>query len=430
MELLLEILSQCFFSYSWASLFHLMLRSLKTPHYEFQKQHMKDAEAYFYALNDFDDELFHHDGRANVGRPQLLHSPEPSEGWLIPEAEDVYYDAMGIKYSNHDVISHEELLDEDPNSPYRDGAEREMMTVAKNLRGILSAHPKLSSILAHPRPVNEQFCVVDDMEVTVVNIVHTSYATAHGIPPPPITPQARKSRALNKTIIPYTWMWTCLLHLGPQRNHVDTSLKICYPFPFQATGIGFQTGRYLETGAADTDVSRIMFEHVTLQYFRRAGLSSLKIYYRESQNVVATSHMPRGQRMLLHLLKWHLPDLVEYDPDAFPGAVITHPVYKDIIVLVFCSGALVSVGPGSTADTRKVFEDIYPLLEKNIDTPENRALEAQVTRSTPMPSTESASKNSTSTSTSNQANKGDKSSTSAGTARRRGPRQLILGTSV
>lgn len=73
------------------------------------------------------------------------------------------------------------------------------------------------------------------------------------------------------------------------------------------------------TGAANLDVARIMLENVTLPYFHAAGLPTLHVYRRETQNVVATSRMPRHQGLCLPLLKWHMEDNVTYDPEEFPG---------------------------------------------------------------------------------------------------------------
>lgn len=205
-----------------------VIDELRTPHWVAQRRHLAESEAYFYAWHDFsDDDLFPYGTK-----PQLRFAIEPSEGRAIPAADKVYRDPHGTRFAHHDVIPREALLEEDPNSPYRDGAERDMLQIGETLR-----------ILSRSFANNERFTVAGEMEAKVVNIVHTSYMkTVFGAAPLPTT---KKS---TKTVLHHTWMWRRLLHLGPQQNHVHTSLKISFLPPFNASHLIFQTGRVLETG--------------------------------------------------------------------------------------------------------------------------------------------------------------------------------------
>ncbi len=370
-------------------LYGMDVDTLHRPHWEEQQSRIADSYRYFTLLNDFDDELFHPGTKVIV--PNLTCGIAPSEGWAIPEADDIYMDPHGTRFAHHDIIPREMLLQEDPDCPYRDGAERDMYIIVDHLKQVLSEHPTHHILLSGVQSINEHFTVGGDMDVQIVNIVHTSYLSAYGYKPPARPPKVigkgnaatttttakeRQPRRATKTILPHRWMWRNLMHLGPQQNHVNTSLKLCFLPPFSSVHLIFQTGRVLETGAANLETARIMIEHVTLNLFRIAGIHSLLIHERETQNVVATSRMPNHAGLCLDLIQWRMPGVC-YDPDEFPGAVIIHPEFPKIVFLAFAGGPLVCVGPSSTENMKSAFTDMYPIFTNHTDTPENRKLEQE-----------------------------------------------------
>jgi len=214
------------------------------------------------------------------------------------------------------------------------------------------------------------------MTVTVVNIVHTSYCATHAAAAggaadeqlPAIEDEeledgsgggGGQGMGKGRAIVSQLFLWRRLLHLGPQRNHVHPSLKLCYMPPLNASHILFQTGRILETGANNADMARVMLYHCTLPYLRAAGLQQqVRIVRRRKQNIVAKSALPAQRTLDLAALHRDNEDLVKYVPAQFSGAILRlkrwgllPPAERKrlgkVVMLAFLAGAIVSVGSNS-----------------------------------------------------------------------------------
>ena len=321
---------------------------LKAAHWVTQPEHVAESQ-------QFMSELFPSFGGARKRTPITIL---PSEGVVRKEAWGWYHDPFALRRTHHDVVPRECLLEEDPESPYRDGAERDVAAISNKIRRALTDRNLLDPMM-QGQPVNENF-VEHHLKIDVVNIVHTSYCHYEQSPP-------------GATVFTHAMLFRRLQHLACQQNHVHLSLKICYKPPFKASHLVFPSGRFLETGASNLDVAQIMFYEGTLRYFQAAGGSrGITVRSRATQNVVATSRIPGGQGLLLPLMKAR-GGKVTYRPRNFAGAVIKHPTLPRIMVLAFSSGAVVLVGPDSIMQMRMAISGIIPYLMNNIDTPANRA---------------------------------------------------------
>ncbi len=108
------------------------------------------------------------------------------------------------------------------------------------------------------------FAVGDEarpMEVTVVNMVHSSYCHL---------PAAAGAGASAQALVAQTFFWRRLQHLGFQQNFAHTSLKVCYIPPLNASHILFHSGRVLETGANNADMANFTCLRVISMGDRRA----------------------------------------------------------------------------------------------------------------------------------------------------------------
>jgi TATA-box binding protein (TBP) (component of TFIID and TFIIIB) len=292
--------------------------------------------------------------------PEILRDALPPLNLILNEGaverNDPYWrDPLGLcRATMHDVVPTEAECYVVPNPipPVEPGVEEALQDA-----GIL-----------YPYPKREQIYVPPDLEVSVVNLVHTSYSRE-----PVKNPQVT-------TVLSHGFMWRRLMHMGCQKNHVYTSVKICYGWPWNTTHLLFPPGRNLSTGSYNLKVSATMFYASTLQHLRVAGMPNLEVGKREIQNVVATSHLPRKQGLRLRLLHWRLSSMsiaVRYIPDKFAGAIIWHPNFKKVRILAFKDGAVVCVGAANLVEMEAAYRSILPQLYMNLDTPENLRIEEE-----------------------------------------------------
>ncbi len=334
----------------------------------------------------------------------------PAEGWLNPTAAAHSGDSLGTHRMVHDYVP--------------DGGA----TLAKQGAAIGTGFRAALIQAGLPVPGSVERVVSDrllvgDMPIQIVNIVHTSYCTlappASGTdddggdaeemteeapleePAPPYHhhhhhhqgDRGKSAGPPAQAIVSLRFLWRRLLHMGPQRNHVHTSLKLCFIPPYNASYILFQTGRILETGANNINMARVMFRAVALPHLRAAGLTSLRVQRRRKQNIVratavppsvcflfdwpnvqvATCVLPHQQQLSLPLLKAYNQDIVKYEPDNFAGAVIQFKKLPDktlgmnkVAMLAFNGGAMVCVGCCSYPQLGRAFVIIMPTLEANL----------------------------------------------------------------
>lgn len=366
---------------------------LSRPHRQIQRQQHADAALFYRRLTHFDDDVFAPDDEGVPGGGEVvLTNVTPWTGWVRPEAERWSRDPLALRRTFHDVVPREVLDDEDPTNTYRDGSARDVALIARGIIEALTACDLMTRAAAGP--INEQFNV-EDAHVHVVNVVHTSYCALKRAPP--TLPSVDASSEGAPVILSHLWMWRRFLHLGPQQNHVNTSLKLCFVAPFKATHLIFETLRVLETGAANLNVARIMFEHGTLRYFQAAGATQLHITKRKSHNIVATTEMPGKMGLHLKMLTWRFDHTAKRNlvsgsvvkvPRKFPGIIVPHPdpKYKKLKFLIFQNGAVVCVGGATVAIMQEALGAIYPTLVQNLDTPANRAwFDAQVASGSILP---------------------------------------------
>ena len=321
---------------------------------------------------------------------------DPVEGWLVPSTLVWRSDPLAVGRLYHDVI---------PDGGVTRRAQASHM--AARLRGALSeagyagtAESLAGRRLCHVFSVGPPDAT---MAVTVVNIVHTSYcqlgrddhAMDAEISEAPVheeRDEEDEDEGGARVIFSQAFLWRRLLHLGPQRNCVHTSLKLSYMPPFNASHILFQTGRILETGANNLAMARVMFYHVTLPHLRAAGLVGLGAVTRSRQNIVATSAMPNRRGLSLETLFWRSNQFVSYNRRKFTGAIVsvndpTRPRRprrqragrraltgtgkddKQPSMLVFGPGRIVSVGSSSYEELMADFVFMYPTLMLNSTEP-------------------------------------------------------------
>jgi len=343
---------------------------LVKPHAQAQRVHVRESYRAYDSLMDFSipvdlppaDYKRQCEARTEARRFRVA----PSEGWLSRRCDRLAKDPMLTSSTLHDIVPREVLRAEDASTQDRSGADRIAREVAATVRQRLGEYGLFDRAQhGDERPLHEHFVVRRNMPVHVVNIVHTSYCTVHGIDP------------AIKTLFPSVWMWRRLAFLGCQENHTHTSLKISFKPPFKASKLFFATGRVLETGSSNEDVSHVMFFDATLAYIRLSGLPGLDVRRRASQNVVAKSRMPDGQRLLLDLLQTRMCNHASYDKDSFAGTVIRHPNMNKVMLLAFAAGSIVCVGPKDVPSMRVAFDSLYDTLHMHTDTEENRAILAR-----------------------------------------------------
>ncbi len=303
----------------------------------------------------------------------------PAEGWVNPDVYGWAVDPLGVGRAYHDIV---------PDGGRTVRAQQQ--AIAAELRGVLAelGFPTPAESLAALRMCDVFYIGEERMSVTVVNIVHTSYCQVQGggedeeqepdddddqdAPAP--TPKGAAAATVGVPAqVSQLFLWRRLLHLGPQRNHVHTSLKLWYVPPFNASHILFQTGRVLETGAINMLMARAMFYHCTVKYLQAAGLRDLHVLRRRKQNIVAKSAMPQRRTLSLATLHAAHGNIVQYNKRHFTGAIIRFnqwtslpPELKALLdkvaMLIFLAGADVCVGSNSYYILTKAFQLVYPLL--------------------------------------------------------------------
>lgn len=294
----------------------------------------------------------------------------PAEGWLSARAHELSDDPMLTRSTWHDIVPRELLRQYDPSTRDHSGTDVICRAVAAQVRMRLEEYGLFERLYTSGHGLHEHFAVRKHMHVHVVNIVHSSYCTM---------PRAETSDV--KTLFPSVFMWRRLSYLGCRENHAHTSVKISFKPPFKASKLFFTTGRVLETGASNEDVSHVIFFDAALEYFRRAGLHGLMATSRTSQNIVAKSRLPDGQGLLLDLLPLRLGSgRVTYQPDSFAGAVVAHHSMSKVMLLAFSAGSIVCVGPKDLPSMRHALDTIYDTLQQYVDTPANRLLLEQYNR--------------------------------------------------
>jgi TATA-box binding protein (TBP) (component of TFIID and TFIIIB) len=351
---------------------------LSRSHAEVQREHVREAYRAYHDLFDFSlpvdlppDEY----RRQSAARAEACpFSVRPAEGWLPRRWAKFDPDPMLTGRTFHDVVPREILRAADPGCTDHSGTARICREVAAIARRRLDEYGLLERARDGRQPLHEHFTVRDNMQVHVVNIVHTSYCTTStgSEEAPPDDESARGGGG--KILFTNAWQWRRCGFLGCQENHTYTSLKISYKPPFKASELLFSSGRVLETGSANEDVSHVMLFDVTLEYMRRAGMPRLRVRKRSSQNVVAKSNMPGGQSLLLDLLQTRMQEQVTYEPGSFAGAVIRHLSLRKVMMLAFSVGSIVCVGPTDVPAMRAAFDSLYDTLQNHVDTPANRAI--------------------------------------------------------
>src|SRR5688572_17301764 len=199
---------------------------LSRPHADAQAEHLATSHMYMRDLLLFDKDT----------RLELNMQFAPSEGYVIDREQD----AFDLYSTYHDVVPYECLTKEQQQKHYHNGSEVNAAAISDNLTRILAqqgmrpdgipSHEGFSLVLdgddAHPMPVH------------VVNVVNTSYWGMD-----------RYGDTVSPVLLGHRFMWRRLPHMGCQVNHVRTSIKFCYGWPWNATELISHPGRVLETGA-------------------------------------------------------------------------------------------------------------------------------------------------------------------------------------
>lgn len=338
---------------------------LSGPHADAQRAHVARSRAAFVDMFDFtvpaDLEPAEYARRAESRARSLPFTIRPLEGW----AGDG--DPFCLARTFHDVVPRE-LLRADGARPPHSGNDVICREVARGLRQRLDEYGVLARVRDRENPLHEHFLVRERMAVQVVNIVHTSYCTTAAADAP------EPSASAAPILFTSAFLWRRLAFLGCQENHTYTSLKISYKPPFKASQLFFASGRVLETGSSNEDVSHAMFFDATLEYLRAAGMPRVRCQRRASQNVVAKSCMPDGQQLLLELLQTRMVGQVTYEPQSFAGAVIRVENLPKVVMLAFPVGSIVCVGPTDIPSMRSAFDALYDTLQNNVDSAHNRAV--------------------------------------------------------
>lgn len=328
---------------------------LTREHQVAQWEHLGQTHEYMRDLLLFDE-----DKAKDLGLQYI-----PSEGHVVEGVTN----AFGLFGAYHDVVPYE-CLTPDEQTHFHNGSERNASAVSDSLMDILNAeglHPNVPPAregfeLAVERPDGSEHV----MPVHVVNVVNTSYWTMdrYGDAPTPV-------------LLPHRFMWRRLAYMGCQVNHVRTSIKICYGWPWNATELISHPGRILETGADNHVTANLMFHHVTLRSFQQAGMPHLYVTGRSLRNVVTTTNMPlNGKKLhlalLYHQLKQHMD--ATYNPTKFAGVIVHHPDFKKVRGLIFDRGAVVIVGTTSEEQTIEALNYLRDAIFSCEDSPETRAI--------------------------------------------------------
>jgi TATA-box binding protein (TBP) (component of TFIID and TFIIIB) len=326
---------------------------LHIDHYDAQKEHLAASHQYMRDLFLFDDD--------NALELDMIFVP--GEGRVVDGVED----AFGLSTTYHDVIPHECLLPE-LQTQFHNGNELNATLARDCLLDILEER----GLSVDTPPPREGFALdVEDthgqehsMPVHVVNVVNTSYWWMD-----------RYGDHISPVLLPHRFMWRRMSYMGLQVNHVRTSVKACYGYPFNATELISHPGRILETGADNHITADLMFFH-TLRSFQLAGMPNLYVSDRSLRNVVTTMNLPVKNGLLLPLLyhQLHTHMRTTYEPIQFAGIIVHHPDFKKVRALIFKRGALVIVGTISKEETIESLKTLVPSLFLSEDTPEARAI--------------------------------------------------------
>jgi len=326
---------------------------LHRPHQEVQREHMAASHQYMRDMLLFDRDV----------DLELPHTFVPSEGVVFEDMED----AFGLSSTYHDVIPHECLTPAQQDMGLHHGSELNAARIRADLLDVLKEEG-LSEDVPPARegfilPVTDLEGKTHDMPVHVVNVVNTSYWTMD-----------RYGPAIPPVLLPHRLMWRRLQHMGCQVNHVPTSIKLCYGWPWNASELISHPGRILETGSDNPVTADLMFYHVTLPSFQLAGMPNLYVSDRSLRNVVTTMKMPIKGRLLLPLLYHRLKDHMRttYNPVQFAGVIVHHPMFKNVRALIF-KRALVIVGTISKEQTMEALDTLVPPIFRCEESPETLA---------------------------------------------------------
>jgi len=326
---------------------------LTVDHADAQKAHLAASHQYMRDLLLFDEDT-------NL---ELDMTFIPGEGEVV----DGWEDAFGLSNTYHDVVPHE-CLPYELQSKFHNGSEYNASLVRDNLLEVLESRG-LSPDVPPPREgftldVEGKDGQQHSMPVHVVNVVNTSYWWMD-----------RYGDHISPVLLPHRFMWRRLAHMGCQVNHVRTSIKVCYGYPWNATELISHPGRILETGADNHITADLMFYH-TLRSFKFAGMPDLYVSDRSLRNVVTTMNLPVRNGLLLPLLyhQLHTHMRTTYEPVQFAGIIVHHPDFKKVRALIFKRGALVIVGTISEQQTIEALKTLAPSLFLSEDTPEARAV--------------------------------------------------------
>ncbi len=328
---------------------------LTREHHVAQREHLDRTQEYMRDLL-----LFDVDKAKDLGLQFT-----PSEGHVVED----YTNAFDLFGAYHDVIPYECLSTEDQ-VHFHNGSERNAAVISHNLIDILD----MEGLSVNVPPTGEGFSLAVErpdgtehvMPVHVVNVVNTSYWTMD-----------RYMDEQPTVLLPHRFMWRRLAYMGCHVNHVRTSIKICYGWPWNATELISHPGRILETGADNHVTANLMFHHVTLKSFQRAGMPHLYVNGRSLRNVVTTTNMPlNGAKLnlplLYHQLQQHMN--TSYNPGKFAGVIVHHPDFKKVRGLIFDRGAVVIVGTTSEEQTIEALNSLRGAIFSCEETPETLAV--------------------------------------------------------
>lgn len=325
---------------------------LTIDHATAQRKHLTAANQYMRELFLFDDET----------ELDLNMNFSCAEG-TVAEGVD---DAFGLFHAYHDIVPFE-CLTPDQQTQFHNGSEYNASLVRDNL---LCELDKLALDTETPPPQEKFVLELDDSEdmpVQVVNVVNTSYWWMD-----------RYNNNHTSTLLGHRFMWRRLTYMGCQVNHVRTSIKICYAWPWNATELISHPGRILETGSDNHITANLMFHHVTLKSFQLAGMPHLYVLDRSLRNVVTTTNipLPADKRLILPLLfhQFHQQNSkTRYEPGQFAGVIVHHPYFKKVRALIFKQGALVIVGTISIEEAKEALRSLVPQLYHSVESPETLA---------------------------------------------------------
>ena len=166
------------------------------------------------------------------------------------------------------------------------------------------------------------------------------------------------------------------LGMGFHKNRVGTAVGLRFARPWSCSHLVFPKGRVLGTGTNNRVVDRLLLKYATCAYMRKAGVASVALKRRTSQNFVAKCQLPTQTGLCLGRLCQQLKDRAK-PTKRFTGIVVH---WKPATLLLFQYGSMICIGTNSIRQLREAITSIAPVVTDNFRTPENEEQEQALLR--------------------------------------------------